>query len=149
MPHMTINHTTDKQKHKKALTNIVKIIGLLQNVTFIEFLAKKMNQIGFDMEFADYKKPLKPQIADATIIVNGFSSIDKSILDSCPKLKLVQQSGIGVDSIDIKECTNRGIYVANVPMANAISVAEHTIFLILYLAKNIKGKTSKEGNLSG
>jgi D-3-phosphoglycerate dehydrogenase len=128
----------------------VKIIGLLQNVTFIEFLSKKMNKIGFDIGFVDYTKPLKPQLADATIIVNGFNSIDKSILDSCPKLKLVQQSGIGVDSIDIKECTMRGIYVANVPMANAISVAEHTIFLILYLAKNIKSKTGKEGSsLSG
>lgn len=127
----------------------MKIIGLLQNVTFMEFLSKKMNEIGFDIEFVDYKRPLKPQIAEATIIVNGFSSIDKSILDSCPKLKLVQQSGIGVDSIDIKECTVRGIYVANVPMANAISVAEHTIFLILYLAKNIKSQSSKEGSLSG
>ena len=108
-----------------------------------------MNKIGFDIGFVDFKKPLKPQLADATIIVNGFNSIDKSILDLCPKLKLVQQSGIGVDSIDIKECTIRGIYVANVPMANAISVAEHTIFLILYLAKNIKSKTSEEGSLSG
>ena len=127
----------------------MKIIGLLQNVTFIEFLSKKMNKIGFDIEFVDYKKPLKPQLSDATIIVNGFNSIDKSILDLCPKLKLVQQSGIGVDSIDIKECTVRGIYVANVPMANAISVAEHTIFLVLYLAKNIKSQSSKEDSLSG
>ena len=60
----------------------------------------------------------------------------------------MQQSGIGVDGIDVKDCTNRGIYVANVPMANAISVAEHTIFLILYLAKSIKGGPNKYANPS-
>ncbi len=114
----------------------------------MDFLAKKMNEIGLDIEFIDYKKPIESQLADANIIVNGFNNIDKSILDICPKLKLVQQSGIGVDGIDVKACTNRGIYVANVPMANAISVAEHTIFLILYLAKSIKNRPDKDGNIS-
>ncbi|MDQ6723986.1 MAG: phosphoglycerate dehydrogenase, partial [Thermoproteota archaeon] len=104
--------------------------------------------IGLDIEFIDYKQPIESQLADANIIVNGFNNIDKSILDICPKLKLVQQSGIGVDGIDVKACTNRGIYVANVPMANAISVAEHTIFLILYLAKSIKNRPDKDGNIS-
>ena len=107
-----------------------------------------MNKIGYNIEFVDYKKPLEPQLVDANIIINGFNNIDKSILDLCPKLKLVQQSGIGVDSIDVKDCTKRGIYVANVPMANAISVAEHTLLLILYLAKNIKSDVNEEGNIS-
>jgi D-3-phosphoglycerate dehydrogenase len=114
----------------------------------MEFLAKEMNKVGNNIEFVDYKKPLEPQLVDANIIVNGFDNIDKSILDLCPKLKLVQQSGIGVDGIDVKACTMRGIYVANVPMANAISVAEHTLFLILYLIKNIKNDMNEEGNLS-
>jgi D-3-phosphoglycerate dehydrogenase len=127
----------------------LKIKGLLQNNVLIEFLDIQMKKIGLDIEFLDYKKPLEPQLTDANIIVNGFKSIDKSLLDLCPKLKLVQQCGIGVDSIDVKECTIRGIYVANVPMANAISVAEHTLFLILYLAKNIKSEINKEGSLSG
>ena len=114
----------------------------------MDFLDKQMKRIGLVIEFVDYKKPLEPQIADANIIVNGFNNINKSILDLCPELKLVQQSGIGVDSIDVKECTKRGIYVANVPMANAVSVAEHALFLILYLAKNIKSITHKDISLS-
>jgi D-3-phosphoglycerate dehydrogenase len=124
----------------------LKIKGLVKNNVFMESLTKKMNKIGLDIEFIDYKKPLKPQLVDANIIVNGFDNIDKSILDYCPKLKLVQQSGIGVDSIDVKACTMKGIYVANVPMANAISVAEHALFLILYLAKNIKSGTNNTGS---
>ncbi|MEJ7642171.1 MAG: NAD(P)-dependent oxidoreductase [Candidatus Nitrosocosmicus sp.] len=126
----------------------MKIKGLLQNDAFKDFLDKQMKRIGLVIEFVDYKKPLEPQIADANIIVNGFNNINKSILDLCPELKLVQQSGIGVDSIDVKECTTRGIYVANVPMANAVSVAEHALFLILYLAKNIKSITHKDISLS-
>jgi D-3-phosphoglycerate dehydrogenase / 2-oxoglutarate reductase len=63
--------------------------------------------------------------------------IDKSVIESCPDLRLVQQSGIGVDNIDIKYCSSKGIYVANVPLANAISVAEHTLFLIFLLSKNV------------
>ena len=114
----------------------------------MEFLDNEMNKIGYNIEFVDYKKPLEPQLVDANIIINGFNNIDKSILDLCPKLKLVQQSGIGVDSIDVKACTIRGIYVANVPMANAISVAEHTLLLILYLAKNIKSDINEVGNIS-
>ncbi len=126
----------------------MKIKGLIQNNVFMEFLDKQIKRMGLSIEFVDYKKPLEPQLVGANIIVNGFNSINKSILDSCPELKLVQQSGIGVDGIDVKECTKRGIYVANVPMANAISVAEHALFLILYLAKNIKSGANKGGSLS-
>ena len=39
-------------------------------------------------------------------------------------------------------CTSKSILVANVPLANSVSVAEHTLFLILYLAKNVKEKDS-------
>ena len=56
----------------------------------------------------------------------------------CPKLKLVHQIGTGIDNIDISYCTSKSIYVANVPHKNNISVAEHAIFLMIYLAKNIK-----------
>jgi D-3-phosphoglycerate dehydrogenase len=83
-----------------------------------------------------------PQIVDAEVIVTGFSNIDKTIIDACPNLKLVHQTGIGVDNVDVGYCTSKSIYVANVPLANAVSVAEHTLFLILYLAKNLKGVSS-------
>jgi D-3-phosphoglycerate dehydrogenase / 2-oxoglutarate reductase len=56
----------------------------------------------------------------------------------CPKLKLVHQIGTGIDNIDISYCTSKSIYVANVPHKNNISVAEHAIFLMISLAKNIK-----------
>jgi D-3-phosphoglycerate dehydrogenase / 2-oxoglutarate reductase len=81
-----------------------------------------------------------PQIVDAEVIVNGFGIIDKPFIEQCPNLQLIQQTGIGVDNVDIRYCTSKSIQVANVPLANAVSVAEHTLFLILYLAKNVKVK---------
>jgi D-3-phosphoglycerate dehydrogenase len=113
-----------------------------------KILLAKLNQIGLTGEIIDYKNPLLPQLEDAEVIVNGFGNIDKSMIDACPNLELVQQTGIGIDNVDVSYCTSKSILVANVPLANAVSVAEHTIFLILYLAKNMKESIS-DNNRSG
>ena len=111
---------------------------MIQNPEFKQQIAKKAEKSNIRIEFINYNESLIPQVQDVDILINSFDKIDKSFIDSCPNLKLVQQSGIGVDGIDIDYCSKKGIYVANVPMANAISVAEHTFLLMLYLVKNIK-----------
>lgn len=111
---------------------------MIHNLEFKQQIARKAEKSNIRIEFIDYDESLVPQIQDSDILINSFDKIDKSFIDSCPQLKLVQQSGIGVDGIDIDYCSRKGIYVANVPMANAISVAEHTFLLMLYLVKNIK-----------
>jgi D-3-phosphoglycerate dehydrogenase / 2-oxoglutarate reductase len=42
---------------------------------------------------------------------------------------MVHQSGIGIDNVDVDYCTTKSIYVANVPLANAVSVADILYFL--------------------
>ena len=125
------------------------IKALVQNPEFKQRIAEKLKQSSIHVEFINYKESLIPQIHDSEILINSVDKIDKKIISSCPDLKLVQQSGIGVDGIDINFCTEKGIYVANVPMANAISVAEHTFFLILYLCKNIKLNSFNTSSNSG
>jgi D-3-phosphoglycerate dehydrogenase / 2-oxoglutarate reductase len=115
----------------------LNIVGLLQGLTFKQSLSKKLEEYNLKIDFVDPGKLLTSQLAPAHIIVNGFHMIDRTIIENCPNLKLVQQSGIGVDNIDIKHCSTKGIYVANVPLANAISVAEHTLFLMFFLSKNV------------
>ena len=112
-------------------------MGLLQGNTFRQSLSKKLREYDLEITYVDVDTPLIPQLASAHIVVNGFHTMDSSVIESCPDLRLIQQSGIGVDNIDIKYCTLKGIYVANVPLANAISVAEHTLFLIFLLSKNV------------
>src|SRR5919202_4063125 len=128
----------------------MKIKLLTRSSDLNEMLLAKLNQSGLTGETIDYRRSIVPQIADAEIIVNGFGTIDKSLIDECPKLQLIQQTGIGIDNVDINYCTSKSILVANVPLANAVSVAEHTLFLILYLAKNMKEKHSDDdGNNNG
>src|SRR5215831_4869994 len=118
----------------------MKIKLLTRSSDLNKILISKLNQLGLSADaiiIVDYKQPLLPQLVDAEIIVNGFGNIDKTIIDGCPNLQLIQQTGIGIDNVDVSYCTSRSIFVANVPLANAVSVAEHTLFLILYLAKNI------------
>src|SRR5215212_167110 len=118
----------------------MKIKLLTRSSDLNEILLAKLNQIRLTGEIIDYKKPILPQIVDAEVIVNGFGIIDKPFIEQCPNLQLIQQTGIGVDNVDISYCTSKSVLVANVPLANAVSVAEHTLFLILYLAKNVKIK---------
>jgi lactate dehydrogenase-like 2-hydroxyacid dehydrogenase len=68
--------------------------------------------------------------------------------DYMPKVKLIQQPSTGFDHIDIEACAKKGIPVANIGGANAISVAEHTIALALILLKRITYAHQKmlEGN---
>ena len=120
----------------------MKIKLLIRSSDLNGILLALLNQVGLTGETIDYDQPLLSQIIDAEVIVTGFSKIDKKIVDACPNLKLVHQTGIGVDNVDVGYCTSKSIYVANVPLANAVSVAEHTLFLILYLAKNLKAISS-------
>jgi D-3-phosphoglycerate dehydrogenase / 2-oxoglutarate reductase len=106
-----------------------------------EGLKFRLNEIGLVSEEVNINQPIIPQLSDVDVLVNGFSKINKLIIDASPKLNMVHQSGIGVDNVDVDYCTSKSIYVANVPLANAVSVAEHTVFFMLYLAKNIKNGT--------
>jgi D-3-phosphoglycerate dehydrogenase len=121
----------------------MKIKLLINSIALEAILSAKLNEVGLtDTDIIYYNKPLLPQLVDADVIVNDFSKIDKTLIDGCPNLRLVHQIGIGYDNVDVGYCTSKSVYVANVPLANAVSVAEHTMFLILYLAKNMKGRAT-------
>ena len=74
----------------------MKIKLLTRSSDLNEILLAKLNQIGLTGQTIDYKRPILPQIADAEVIINGFGIIDKSFIDECPNLQLIQQTGIGV-----------------------------------------------------
>lgn len=70
-------------------------------------------------------------------LVPGKALVTETVLEHAPRLKIVSKLGVGIDRIDIPACTAHGVYVANTPTANYISVAEHTITLMLAAAKRI------------
>ncbi|ABO07883.1 2-hydroxyacid dehydrogenase [Pyrobaculum calidifontis] len=77
-------------------------------------------------------------VADADVVVGDYTfriKIDASLCEKMSKVRLIQQPSTGYDHIDVEACARRGIPVANIGGANAISVAEHTIMLALMLLK--------------
>jgi lactate dehydrogenase-like 2-hydroxyacid dehydrogenase len=77
------------------------------------------------------------EVQDATVILTfPFSPyFNRNILESAKKVKLIQFATVGYDNIDLKTASELGIPVANNPGWNAISVAEHTIMMILMTLK--------------
>src|SRR5450432_1909086 len=74
--------------------------------------------------------------ADA-LLVRSVVQVDPSILALAPKLRVIGRAGVGVDNVDLDAATEAGVLVMNTPGGNAISVAEHTLALMLAMARHI------------
>ncbi len=72
------------------------------------------------------------------IIAASLLRYDAAVMDACPNLKLISRTGIGVDNVDLEAATARGIVVTNTPDGPTESTAEHTVAMLLGLAKRIK-----------
>ena len=70
-------------------------------------------------------------------IVRSDTRITAELLDSPGKLRAVVRAGVGVDNIDVPAATRKGVVVMNTPGGNTISAAEHTIALLLSMARHI------------
>jgi phosphoglycerate dehydrogenase-like enzyme len=81
-------------------------------------------------------KNLISEIRDADVIIPEGAVIGARLLEHAKKLKLIQ-TGAGYDNVDIKACTERGIYVANAAGINSRAVAEHVFAFILCWHRNI------------
>ncbi len=71
------------------------------------------------------------------VIVRSASTVTAEIIEAATNLKAIGRAGIGVDNVDVEAATKKGIVVMNTPEANAITTAEHTITLMLSLARRI------------
>lgn len=82
------------------------------------------------------------------VITRGIGQVNLALYDACPNLKVAARCGVGLDNVDVKEATKRGIKVINAPGSNASTVAEHTISLMLTIQRNLFEALSevKKGN---
>ncbi|GAI91399.1 unnamed protein product, partial [marine sediment metagenome] len=71
------------------------------------------------------------------LVVRSQTQVSARVIEAGGKLQVIARAGVGVDNIDVEEATRRGIVVVNAPTGNTISAAEHTIALMLSLARNI------------
>src|SRR5271165_5478687 len=90
---------------------------------------------------------LKPGLSPAdlrTIIgeydglaIRSATKVTKELLDVATKLKVVGRAGIGVDNVDVRSATARGVVVMNTPLGNTITTAEHAVALMFALARQL------------
>ena len=111
-------------------------------------VAEKISRKGIELLQAEPKwrivetepgrEKLLPELRDAgALIIRSAVQADASLLECAPRLQVIGRAGIGVDNVDIVAATKRGVLVMNTPGGNAVSVAEHTVALMLALARSV------------
>ena len=91
----------------------------------------------------DIKRGLSPDELIAIIgdydalVVRSETKVTEQVIEAGRNLKVVARAGIGVDNIDVDAATRAGIAVVNAPIGNTVAAAEHTMALMLALARNV------------
>jgi D-3-phosphoglycerate dehydrogenase / 2-oxoglutarate reductase len=81
------------------------------------------------------KGQVADEIRDAdALLVRSATKVTAELLESATRLVVIGRAGVGVDNIDLDAATRKGVLVMNTPGGNAISVAEHTMTLLLAMA---------------
>ena len=71
------------------------------------------------------------------LLIRSATKVTKPVIDAATRLKVIGRAGVGVDNIDVQAATRNGVLVVNTPTGNTIAAAEHTIAMLLALARNI------------
>ncbi|HEY2930589.1 MAG TPA: phosphoglycerate dehydrogenase [Acidobacteriota bacterium] len=109
-----------------------------------------LKQAGFTPDFRPdiSRKDLLAAVGEVDVLlVRSKTEVDVELLEAAEKLKVVGRAGAGVDNIDLESATRRGVLVMNTPGGNSISAAEHTMALLLALARKVPraDSTMKQG----
>ena len=84
------------------------------------------------------KEELKGILGDYDgLIVRSETKVTADVVEAGAKLQVIGRAGVGVDNIDLEAATRQGIAVVNAPTGNTIAAAEHTMALMLSLARHI------------
>jgi D-3-phosphoglycerate dehydrogenase len=98
----------------------------------VELLASR-----FDVD-VDTESDLAEIIGDYdAIIVRSATKLTADLINRAERLRVIGRAGVGTDNVDLAAATRRGIVVANAPESTVVSAAEHTIGLLVALARNV------------
>src|SRR5687768_9595969 len=99
-----------------------------------------LRDAGFAVEKRTRLTPaeLREALADcAGLVVRSETKVTADVMDHASQLRVIGRAGVGVDNIDVPAATERGIVVMNAPDGNTITTAEHTIALLIALARRV------------
>jgi phosphoglycerate dehydrogenase-like enzyme len=107
--------------------------------TKAEDKVKTLGEVQIYLDKAKTQEELIERIKEAEVVINirAYTHLNAEVLASCRNLRLISIWGTGTDNVDLESARELGITVTNTPGANALSVAEHTIAILLSLARQI------------
>ena len=71
------------------------------------------------------------------LLLRSQTQVTERIINAATNLKVIARAGVGVDNINIEAATLKGILVINAPDGNTISATEHSVAMLLAMARNI------------
>jgi D-3-phosphoglycerate dehydrogenase len=108
---------------------------------------EKIAEAGIDLLTAKYDVTLGVDWDDSELIaridefdallVRSATQVGAELIEKASNLKVIGRAGVGVDNIDVVAATKRGIIVANAPESNIVTAAEHTLALLMSVARNV------------
>ena len=109
----------------------------------IDLLRRELPEAQVDERLGLKPEQLRAVIGNYTaLIVRSETRVTDDILAAATNLKIVGRAGVGVDNIDIEAATRNGIMVVNSPTGNIIAAAEHSIGMLMALARHIPAANS-------
>jgi D-3-phosphoglycerate dehydrogenase / 2-oxoglutarate reductase len=91
-----------------------------------------------DLGFDWTQQELEARIGDYHgILIRSATKLTAELIEKAGSLRAIGRAGVGVDNVDVAAATARGIVVANAPESNVVTAAEHTMAMLLALARNI------------
>jgi D-3-phosphoglycerate dehydrogenase len=110
-------------------------------------VADQISQEGIDLMQGDLAVTYSPEISPAELLeqigeydgllVRSRTNVPESVIKKGKRLKVIGRAGVGVDNIDVTAATEAGIVVLNSPEGNTASAAEHTLALMMSLARHV------------
>jgi D-3-phosphoglycerate dehydrogenase len=102
----------------------------------IELLRDAGFEVDLGVDWADGE--LEERIGDYDgLLIRSATKLTADLIAKADRLRAVGRAGVGVDNVDVDAATKRGIVVANAPQSNVVTAAEHTMALLLALARNV------------
>ena len=137
------------------LKNLYTIMSNKKKILIIQKVHEKgmeliNNHPNFDVEVTDdtSEENLKSKIKDCDGASIRIAKLSGEVINEAKNLKIISRHGVGYDNIDLKTAKERDIKIAITANANAVTVAEHVMFVLLNIAKRreLYHTTVKEGN---
>ncbi len=131
-----MNNSTSEEIAPTKFSNCVLVVEDVWGKAFD--LAKEQLTFSYQPELWKDGEKLRQAIARAdALVVRNRTQVDRELLASAPKLKVVARAGVGLDNIDLKAADELGVVVVAALGANATSVGEHALAMAFAFAKDL------------